>query len=62
MLTLSDAIKTGRLQEFIAEREAAGAGEASQAEFDDAVRRVATLPRLSDRTSRFPSAGGSPGK
>ncbi len=59
MLTLSEAIKTGRLQDFIAEREAAGIGETSQAEFDEAVRRVAIPPRLSGQTSRSPSGDGS---
>ena len=51
MLTLSDAIKAGQLQDFIAEREANGVGSITQNEFDEAVRRIAKQPQSEDRTS-----------
>jgi hypothetical protein len=62
MLTLADAIKSGRLQDFIAEQEAAGLGPIDRAEFDGAVARTVKERRLEDRTSRSASGGNSIGK
>jgi hypothetical protein len=61
-LSLQEALKTGRLAEFTRQAEANGVGPVSQADFDDAVRRVATQPRPEDRTSRSASRDGSTGK
>ena len=61
MLTLSEALKSGRLDEFIAQEEARGIGPGNQRAFDRAVKALATQPRSEDRTSRFPSRGGSTG-
>jgi hypothetical protein len=61
-ISLSEALRTNRLEEFIAQCEADGMATAAQAEFDEAVRRVATQPRPEDRTSRFRRLGGSTGK
>ena len=62
MLTLSEALRTGRLDEFIAQAEERGLGDATQADFDEAVRQIATQPRPEDRTSRFRRLGGLTGK
>lgn len=62
MLTLSDAKRTGRLKEFIAEQEAAGTGPIDRAEFDALLSKVIKAPRLEDQTSRSASDGNSSGK
>ena len=45
MLTLSEAKKTGRLQEFIAQKQAAGVGPISEAKFDETASTVIKPPR-----------------
>jgi len=62
MLTLAEALKTGRLQEFIAQEEARGVGPIDRAEFDALLKKSATAPQSKDRTSRSASAGNSTGK
>mgnify|MGYP000084538683 CR=1 FL=1 len=62
VVTLSDAIKSGRLQEFIAQEEALGVPPVDAAEFDQAVKTIARSPRSKDRTSRSAYADGSTGK
>lgn len=60
MLTLSDALKTGQLREFIAQEEARGIGPAERKKLDEAIKRLATTPLKSKgRTSRSSSGGGS---
>ena len=61
-LTLSEALRSDRLAQFISEAEAAGVAAVDKAEFEEAVRLVATPPQQSDRTSRSPSGDGSTGK
>lgn len=61
MLSLQDALATGRLEEFISQAEAQGIGPAGRAEFDRLVGRV-TAPQPEDRTSRSRARGGSAGK
>lgn len=61
MLTLAEALKTNRLEEFIAQAEAAGMAPADRAKFDAMVKSV-TTPQPEDRTSRSPARGGSRGK
>lgn len=61
-LTLKKALETSRLAEFIDQCEAEGIGSATQADFDEAVRRLATQPPPEDRTSRFRRLGGLTGK
>ena len=61
MLSLSEAIKLGRLEEFIAQAERDGVGPANEADFDRAVRRLATQRQSEGRTSRSPSDDGSTG-
>jgi hypothetical protein len=58
-LTLSEALASDRLEEFIEQAERAGVGTASEAEFGDALTRVVKAPRPEDRTSRSASRDGS---
>jgi hypothetical protein len=60
MLTLSHAIKTGRLAEFIAQEEARGVGPIDRKELDATIKKLVTTPLKSKgRTSRSSSGGGS---
>jgi hypothetical protein len=60
MLTLTKALKSGQLREFIAQEEARGIGPAERQELDDAIKKLATTPPKSKgRTSRSSSGGGS---
>lgn len=47
MLSLSKAIKTGKLHVFIAQEEARGVGPINEAEFNDTASKVIKTP-LSD--------------
>jgi len=60
-LSLSEAIKSGRLPEFIAQEEAAGRDGDPRA-FDRLVETAVKPLRSADRTSRSPSGDGSSGK
>jgi hypothetical protein len=63
MLTLSEALRTKRIEEFIAQEEKRGVGPASKRKLDAAIKKLATTPTQSkDRTSRSTSPGGSRGK
>lgn len=63
MLTLSEALRTDRLAEFIRQEEARGIGPVARKKIDDAVKRIATTPLKSKgRTSRSTLRGGSSGK
>lgn len=60
MLSLSQALKTGKLREFIAQEEARGIGPVEREKLDREIKRLATTPlKLSGRTSRSSSGGGS---
>jgi hypothetical protein len=60
MLTLSEAIKAGRLEEFVKQEEARGVGPAQSSELAEAIEILATTPTQSGgRASRSPSDGGS---
>jgi hypothetical protein len=59
MLTLSEAVKTGRLQEFIDQEEARGIGSIARSELDRTLAAMLKAPRLEDQTSRSPSRDGS---
>lgn len=60
MLTLSEALKTGQIREFIKQEEARGVGPAKSRDVAKAIEVLATTPTQSgDRTSRQPSRGGS---
>ena len=62
MLGLSEAIKTGRLQEFIAQEEARGVGPVVEADFDDLAAKVIRTSQSADQTSHSLPADGSRGK
>jgi hypothetical protein len=62
MLTLLEAVKTGRLQDFIAQEEARGVGSIDRAEFDRLLGKAVKAPQSKDQTSRSPSRDGSTGK
>ena len=62
MLTLTKAIQSGRLDEFIAQEEARGIGPVNKKKLDAALKKLATTQRQSqDRTSRSSSRDGSSG-
>lgn len=60
-LTLSEALASDRLNDFIEQAEAEGHSAADRSKFDAMVKRF-TAPLPSDRTSRSPARGGSRGK
>jgi hypothetical protein len=61
-LSLSEAIESGRLSDFIVQEEARGIGPIDHAEFDGAVAKVIRAPQSEDRTSRSADGGNSSGK
>lgn len=60
-LTLSEALASNRLADFVNQAERDGVGSADQPLFDKLVERV-TAPQPSDQTSRSPARGGLRGK
>ena len=58
-LTLSEAVATGRLRDFVAQETRRGVGSADTNVFDQTVRRVVTEPKSEGQTSRSPSDDGS---
>jgi len=61
-LSLAEAIKSGRLSDFIAQEDARGVGPIDPAEFDAALAAHVTLPQSGDRTSHSACDDGSTGK
>jgi hypothetical protein len=62
MMTLSKALKSGRLREFIEQEEARGVGPANSKQVETAIKALAaTLPQSEDQTSRSSSGDGSNG-
>jgi len=62
MITLADALRENRLEEFIRQQEEAGIGPVDERLFLKAARRVIKHEPRSDRTSRSASRDGSTGK
>ena len=62
MISLSEALKADRLEEFIVQELGRGIGPIDRAEFDGAVSKIIKAPRPEDRTSRSSSDGNSSGK
>lgn len=62
MLTLKEAVETGQLEAFIAEREKDGIEPASEQTVEEALRHVITSPQGSRPASRSPDRDGSPEK
>lgn len=62
-LTLSQAIASGRLEDFISQAEREGVGAVSEADFAAAIAGlILTEPPPEGRTSRSPARGSSRGK
>jgi hypothetical protein len=62
MLTLSSAVKSGRLQEFIDQEEARGIGSIERLALDRTLAAMLKAPRSKDQTSRSPLHDSSTGK
>jgi len=62
MLSLSEALRTDRLQDFIRQQEVASIGPIDEATFDLAASKVIKPAELADQTSRSSSRDGSTGK
>jgi hypothetical protein len=62
MLSLAEAIRTGRLSDFVAQEEARGVGSIDRAEFDRLLVKAVKAPRSEGQTSHSPSRDGSTGK
>jgi hypothetical protein len=58
MLTLAEAVKSGRLAEFAAQEEARGIGPIDQADFGATLAKMVKAPRSKNRTSRSASRDG----
>jgi hypothetical protein len=61
MMTLAEALKSGRLAEFIQQEKERGIGPIAQAEFDGAIASIVKPKQSKGRTSRSASRGGSTG-
>ena len=57
-LTLADALKSGRLGDFVTHAEATGIGPADRSQFD-ALLGAVTVPPQAGQTSRSPVRGSS---
>jgi hypothetical protein len=62
MITLTGAIKNGRLADFIAQEEARGVGSIDRAEFCRLLGKAVKAPQSKDQTSRSLLSDGSTGK
>ena len=62
MLTLADALKTGRIVEFAKQEEDRGVGPIDRAEFDAGTAALIKAPQSEDQTSRSSSGDGLTGK
>ena len=62
MLTLAEALESGRLQEFIAQAESQGFGIADETRFNALVSEASKERPPSDQTSRSRGSGGLRGK
>lgn len=59
MLGLSEALRTGRLAEFISQEEARGVGPIDHAEFDGLTTALIKAPLSEDQTSHSASGDDS---
>jgi hypothetical protein len=62
MLTLAAALKSDRLDDFIAQEEARGVGPIDRAELDHALAKMIKAPQSKDQTSHSPLRDDSTGK
>ena len=61
-MTLTEALATDRLADFIAQEEARGIGPIDRAEFDALTATLIKAPQSEDQTSHCSSGDGSTGK
>jgi hypothetical protein len=61
-LTLAEALRTDRLDDFVTQVEESGLEPIDEADFDRALGKLVKPRRSEDRTSRSASRGGSSGK
>ena len=61
-LSLTEALKTDRLRDFIDQEETRGVAPIVEADFDIVAAAIIRTPRSGDQTSGSPPDGGSPGK
>lgn len=61
-LTLAEAIRLKRLDEFAKQEERRGVQPVDQAGLNEALSKAVKPPRSAHQTSRSPSRGGSGGK
>jgi hypothetical protein len=59
MISLAEARRSGRIQEFVEQESARGMEPVDRTQFDGAVERLVRAPLPEDRTSRSASAGNS---
>lgn len=62
MLTLNEALRTNRIEDFIAQAEAEGVAAADAEAFDALLGAVVKAPQPAGQTSRSPVRGASRGK
>jgi hypothetical protein len=63
MLTLSEALRTNRIRDFVRQEEERGIGPADRKKLDATIKKLAAiLPKSKGRTSRSASRDGSNGK
>jgi hypothetical protein len=58
-ITFKEAVKTGQLQQFIAQEEARGIGAIERLELDAAIAEALKKIRANRRTQQSPSRNGS---
>ena len=61
-LTLAEALRTNRIEDFIAQAEAEGIAAADEEAVERLLGRVVKAPPPAGRTSRSPARGASRGK
>lgn len=63
MLTLTEALRTNKIADFVRQEEKRGIGPADRKKLDALIKKAVTTPQQSeDRTSRSSSRDGSNGK
>jgi hypothetical protein len=62
MMSLAEAVRQDKLDQFIAQEEARGVGPVENAPFLAIVKRAAKALQSEDQASRSPCGGGSTGK
>jgi hypothetical protein len=60
-LTLTEAIKTGQIETFVLQQEAAGVAPVDISDFDLHLEKIIKQPQLVDQTSRLPYDDGLTG-